>query len=636
MRATHGDDALSSGAPVVTPTAEPDDVTRGRRGLTYRPGLDGIRAIAIIGVLLFHLNYGWAQGGFLGVDLFFVLSGFLITSLLLTEIRRTGRLSYGAFYLRRARRLLPALGATLLLSIALAWFVARDALLQVLRDIPFALTYITNWAYVFRGQSYFEAIGRPPLLQHLWSLAIEEQFYLVWPTVVVFLAWAFRRHLRSAVAITAGLGALASTASLAWVSARNGYPDLADPSPAYFATHTHAMGILTGAMVAAIVVGRFDSHVPSRAVRHVTGAVGVVATTGVIAAFVLLSQYTSALYRGGLFVFGVVCVLAVLAAAVPGGWFGRGLGVAPLRYVGQRSYGLYLYHWPIFMVLRPGQDISASGWSVTVLRLGLTFAVAELSYRYVEMPVRTGALLRWWRGDAAGARSWLGRRQAWRRIAVVSASAAASVALLVGVVAATPASPRPSAGPVTPASSHIVQGPRPLATPVAPTAPTRPKPVPIVHQGTLMVGDSVMLGAVGGLRHNFSHMHMDAVVGRQPREFPKLLKQLRIAHRLPQVVVIHMGTNGYVSGPILQHALAQLRDVRLVVIVTVHVPRVWTDNSNATIRSLATHYRNVVVADWALAAAGQSGWFVKDGAHLNPYGVKAYTALLARTINDSL
>ena len=638
VRSTHADEVRGSGASAAAePPSVATDSPRGRRGLRYLPGLDGIRALAIIGVLLFHADIPGAQGGFLGVDLFFVLSGFLITSLLLTEISATGRLNYAGFYLRRARRLLPAMFATLGLSLVLAWLFARDALSQVLKDIPFALTYITNWAYVFRNESYFQAIGRPPLLQHLWSLAIEEQFYLIWPSVVVLLAWLFKRYLTRAVLVTAVVGAAVSTALLAWVSATNGYPDLADPSPAYFATHTHSMGIMVGAALATLFAGRFSQREPSRATQVTASLIGTVGVVGVVASFIWLSQYTSALYRGGLLVFALVCALAVAGAAVPGSLFGTVFGRQPLRYIGQRSYGLYLFHWPIFMLLRPGQDIALTGWANTALRLALTFAVAELSYRYIEMPVRTGALLRWWRGDTSARRTWLGRPQAWRRVAVVSAATVAAIALVAGVSTAQPA--KVVARPVLPhvVFNHAKFGPFiPEALPPAVKPVPRvvhPRVVPIVRASTWLIGDSVMLGARGGLGHQFSHMRINAVVARQPREFPKIVKQLRSQHALPRVVIIHMGTNGYVSAPILRHVLFQLRGVPRVILVTVHVPRPWTDGSNIMIRKLASHYRNVVIADWATYANGHPGWFVPDGAHLTPSGVKAYSALLAEAVN---
>jgi peptidoglycan/LPS O-acetylase OafA/YrhL len=636
VRVTHRDDSSTSvpGATSGGGQTAPETAVRGRRGLRYLPGLDGIRAIAVIGVLLFHADLTRMQGGFLGVDLFFVLSGFLITSLLLQELDSTGRLKFGAFYLRRARRLLPALFLTLAGTLGLALLFARDAVMQVLKDIPFALTYVTNWAYVFRGQSYFEAIGRPPLLQHLWSLAIEEQFYLVWPSVVFLLAYLFRRHLHRAVLLVAGVGAVVSTVLMAWSAQRHGYPDLTDPSPVYFATHTHAMGILTGAAVAALFVGRFQRGTVSRRTSLLASIATVVGIVGVVASFVLVSQYSSALYRGGMLVFALVCALAVGGAAVPGAWAGNVLGAQPLRYLGQRSYGLYLYHWPVFMLLRPGQDIALSGWANVVLRLGITVVVAELSYRFVEMPVRTGAFSAWWRGDAAlaGNGGWFGSRGAWRRIGVVTLGvglAAVVVSLAAhgprtAVPVAAPTLPisYPSAGPAVPATPTV----HPTHKPVVPAVPVR-----VVRARTTFVGDSVMLGARGGLRPDFSRMHLDAVVGRQPREFPRIIKGLRLSHRIHEVVIVHMGTNGYVSAPILRHVLAQLTGARRVVLVTVHVPRPWTNGSNIMIRKIGPRYKNVRIADWGTYANGHPGWFVKDGAHLTPAGVKAYAALLART-----
>ena len=634
MRATHRDDVDGSPASggqvseaaVVSPNT-------GRRGLRYVAGLDGIRALAVVGVLLFHADVSWMQGGFLGVDVFFVLSGFLITSLLLTEIRSTGRLRFGAFYLRRARRLLPALFLTLIGSLGLAWLFARDAFHQVLRDIPYALTYVINWAYTFRHQSYFEAIGRPPLLQHLWSLAIEEQFYLIWPSVVALIAILFRKRLRTAVFVVATLGALLSTFLMAWVANRNGYPDLADPSPIYFATHTHAMGILTGAAVAALFVGRFESGTVRRRWSVLGSVASLIGVVGIVATYVVVSEYSNRLYRGGILVFAIVCVLAVVGVAVPGSWGNTVLGTQPLRYLGQRSYGLYLYHWPIFMVLRPGQDVALAGWPNTLLRLALTLVVADLSYRFVEMPVRRGALGTWFGfgSDPAGKTTQhKPPRNPWRRTAI-AALATTCVVLVVALAAQHHDST--VAAPVAPAHPHPVVTLGPTIPPAIPVKPA-PRPqvaAPIVHTTAMFVGDSVMLGASGGLRREFPRMRLDAAVGRQPRAYPKIIKQLKDAGRIPQLVIIHMGTNGYVSAPILRHVLTQLQSVRTVILVTVHVPRPWTRGSNIMITKLAEHFANVRIADWAALSAGQNSWFVSDGVHLTELGVRAYSALIART-----
>ncbi len=215
--------------------------------LARMPGLDGVRAVAVAAVLLFHANPTWLPGGFLGVDVFFTLSGFLITSLLLTELQARGGIRFGRFYQHRAKRLLPAMFAVLIVSSLLAMTVAQDAAARLREDVVASAFYVTNWWYVAHGTSYFDAIGRPPLLQHLWSLAVEEQFYLVWP-LILYVLWRIGRV--PAVRVGAMVGVLASTAWMAWIAVRDGIPAIADSGRVYFGTDTHAMTLLAGAVLA--------------------------------------------------------------------------------------------------------------------------------------------------------------------------------------------------------------------------------------------------------------------------------------------------------------------------------------------------------------------------------------------------
>ncbi|HVQ17726.1 MAG TPA: acyltransferase, partial [Actinomycetes bacterium] len=395
--------------------------------MPYLPGLDGIRAIAVMGVLLFHLPAELLPGGFLGVDVFFVLSGFLITSLLLQEVTETRRIAFKAFYLRRARRLLPALFAVLLVTTVLALTVARDAAAQLRHDILAALTYTTNWWYLIDDRSYFDVTGRPPLLQHLWTLAIEEQFYLVWPAVFLF---TWRRWGSRGVGWTALGGTLASTVWMSWLAVSQGLPANGDTARLYFGSDTHAMGILLGAALA--VVWR-----PTRLPRSLSppsqrgvAVVGSLSLLALLGCLTLFSESSPLLYRGGFLLVSAISAVAVAAAAHPAAAFGRALGNAPMQWVGKRSYGIYLWHWPIFLVTRPDLDLPYRGVAAALTSLGLTFAAAEASYRWIEMPVRRGAASRLWHQVASvTGRTW----SAW----AVSATVVVSVLVAGGAALAT-------------------------------------------------------------------------------------------------------------------------------------------------------------------------------------------------------
>ena len=384
-----------------------------RARYAHRPGLDGLRALAIIGVLLYHAGIHWMPGGFLGVDLFFVISGFLITSLLIAEVERTAKVSLAGFYRRRARRLLPALGAVLLATaagLALFW---RGDLARFKGDLVASMTYVANWWFVVRHQSYFQASGRPSPFQQLWSLGVEEQFYLVWP-VVAAIVLAGRTSVRrlTRLGLVAVIGAVISTAWMAVLAIHQKVPYATDASRVYMGTDTHAMGVLLGAGVAALVAaaehrGWRRWRAPERIL--LLDLAGGIALAGVCASMLLANEFTTGLYRGGFLAFAVLSAIAVVAASQLDGGLGLLLGVRPLRWVGRRSYSLYLWHWPIFVYTRPQLDVPFTGAVDAVFRLALTVAAAEASFRLVEQPARAIGIRPYLRRIAASAQGFARR-----------------------------------------------------------------------------------------------------------------------------------------------------------------------------------------------------------------------------------
>src|SRR5215203_821072 len=372
----------------------------------YMPGLDGLRAIAVLAVIAYHLELGWAQGGLLGVGVFFTLSGYLITDLLLGQQDAVGHLRLGDFWLRRARRLLPAL--FLMLAVVVAWVTLFDrSQLPVLRGyVAAAAVYMSNWWNIFRHASYFSRFGPPPPLDHLWSLAVEEQFYLVWP----FLLWLGLRYARGRYRLT-GL-TLAAAALSAIVMALLYQPGV-DPTRVYEGTDTRAFGLLVGAALAMVWPSRrlrADLTLRRRLLLDGAGVVGLV----VIALLIWqTNQYSPFLYRGGIVLLSVATVSVVAALAHPASWLGPALGWAPLRWLGVRSYGIYLWHYPIIVLTTPTVQRKINV-PLEVFQVGATIAVAALSWRFVEEPIRRGALGRLW----AQAQSGVWRRKAAPRRAI--------------------------------------------------------------------------------------------------------------------------------------------------------------------------------------------------------------------------
>ena len=591
----------------------PWHLDRGRAAgeMGYIPGLDGIRAIAVLGVLLYHADLDFIPGGFLGVDVFFVLSGFLITSLLLEQFERAGGINFKVFYLGRVRRLFPALIALLLVVAIVSAFFYRDAAGRSLSDIVASAFYVNNWWYVIGDQSYFDFIARPPMLKHLWSLAIEEQFYFIWPAVAFLI---MRRWRRRGVLLITLLLAIASTAWMLYLSNAHGYPELADPSRVYFGTDSHAMGLLLGAALAAVWrPGRMQAKVPPTA-RMLINAAGVLALIGLAAFYLWVGEFTPWLYRGGFLLLAAVVALLIAVTTHPAGAFSKLLGRQPLRYIGQRSYGLYLWHWPIYAVTRPELDLALDGLSLLVLRLGLTFGAAELSYRYLEMPIRRGAIgrlrVKWQRGTTAAR-----KRMRLQAIGVVLIAGLALITVSGALVYA--------ARNTTTAADVVAAIGDKTEVSIDTTSASTTIPAAISA-----MGDSVMLGARKSLQSAMPGIAIDAAVARYPGAFLGPLKRFEKADKLAPVVVLHPGTNGVLPESMMREMLDILKAHERVVLINDSMPRTWRNPNNDVIAKVAPDYPNVVVVDWRQASQGHPEYFVSDGVHLTTKGAKVYAQLI--------
>ena len=389
------------------------------RASGYLPGLDGLRAVSVIAVLLYHADLEWLNGGFFGVEVFFVISGYLITLLLTQEHTRTSRISVRHFYLRRARRLLAAL-YTLLATVSVIVLVFyRQDTANLAGQVWAALTYVTNWFLIYSQQSYFALVERPPVFQHLWSLAIEEQFYLLWPILLLGLLRLFKgRHLP-----IAGVATAAGIASLLWMAYL--FNPVMDPSRAYYGTDTRASGLLFGCALALVwkpgrSLGR-DAEVKSVALD----LAGLTSLGMLVYCFAQIHDTDAFVFRGGFALVSLSSCVAIAAIVHPGTIIARLLGLPLMTWIGKRSYSLYLWHWPIYVFTRPQIDWPLSLYPTLVLRLVLTVIAAELSYRFVEVPIRSGALGRW--------RERLRRREGVRRRAGPIALVGAAGLILVAV-----------------------------------------------------------------------------------------------------------------------------------------------------------------------------------------------------------
>jgi peptidoglycan/LPS O-acetylase OafA/YrhL len=367
-----------------------------RRGQRYMPGLDGLRAIAVLGVIAYHLKFEWAEGGLLGVGVFFTLSGYLITDILLNQVRRSGRIEFKSFWLARARRLLPAL--FVMLTVVMAWvtLIGPHQPGEFRAEALAAAGYVNNWWLIFNDVSYFARFAPPTPLKHLWSLSVEEQFYIVWP-LLLLLGIKLVPEVKYSTGVRFRLAAVTlGAAVVSGILMAILYEPSLDPSRVYYGTDTRALELLSGAALAMVWPSRqLKTNVPREA-RSMIDAAGVLGLVVIGLMFWRVSEFSPFLYRGGFALLGLASVLTVATLAHPASRLGPIVGCRPMRWVGERSYGIYLWHLPIILLTTPesahGPDLLRAA-----LQVAATFGVAELSWRYVENPIRHGALGRLWK-----------------------------------------------------------------------------------------------------------------------------------------------------------------------------------------------------------------------------------------------
>ena len=583
--------------------------------------LDGMRALAVAAVVAFHLDEAAVPGGYLGVDVFFVLSGFLITGLLIGEWEAWGRVDLRAFWRRRARRLLPPLLLTVGGVALVVPLLYADVAGRVRGQAVAALLQGANWFEAAAGRSYFEDIGRPPPLRHLWSLGVEAQFYAVWPLVAVAALALGGRRLLAAVAT---LGAVASFGALALAFT----PD-ADPSRLYYGTDTRAGTLLVGAVLACVLPLGERRRATPRPVLDVAGVAGVAA----LAALVLTLEGTStAAYRGGFLVVALLTVVVLAVATHPESVLGAFLTRRPLVWLGTRSYAVYLWHWPVLTATRPGLDIDVHGWRLLALRLGLTALLAEGTTRLVAVVLRPRPVF----GPSI------------RHRLVVAGGVACAVVLGAGLASSAQApvsqpvfyvSPTTSLAPTTTSTTATTSTTTSTTTTtVAVPAPTTTTTVPPVLGPirAVAVGESVLMGAGGQVQRALGPgTIVDADVARQPEHVLDALEARRKAGHLEgiDVLVVQLGTNGPLRGKHVERLAALVAGVPRVVAVTVLVPKSWQDASNAALRDAAGRFPWLRLADWHAAASQHPEWLGPDGVHVGREGARQYAAIVAATVN---
>jgi peptidoglycan/LPS O-acetylase OafA/YrhL len=618
------------------------------------PGLDGLRALAVLAVIAYHLHLGWAPGGMLGVGVFFTLSGYLITDLLLGQHEATGTLQLADFWRRRARRLLPAL--SVLLAVVTAWVTLLDRpQLSALRGVVLAAVgYVTNWWLIAQHSSYFAQFGPLSPLGHLWSLAVEEQFYLVWPWLLwLGLRWARGRPgTRSRLAAATVLLAALSAIEMAMLY-RPGY----DPTRIYDGSDTRAFALLIGAALAFVWPSRHLRGGITSGARRILDGAGVTGLAVIVGLICCTNEYSAFLYRGGMVLLSLATALVVGTAASPASRIGRALGWGPLRWLGVRSYGIYLWHYPIIVLSTPasGRDTLARGaWQVAA-----SIGVAELSWRYIEEPVRRGAIGRClararaarWDLRAAGQRVWI--PAAGAGVVCVLAGAGLTGAVPPVKSAAASSSPQP-----VPSSTRAA--PHRASTPPAASGPARSSCRSVVH-----IGDSTSDGLISpdylpDPRQRIGAQYAQVGVTRLITEISGgrsivetidgqtnayTVAQQLVADGYRGCWVLALGTND-TADVYVGSAVSQKTRIRRIMSVIGNQPVMWVNVRslltggpyaesqmqlwNSALLHACVRYPDMRVYNWA--ADAQSSWFIADGIHYTSAGYAARGHMIAQAL----
>ncbi len=610
------------------------------------PGLDGVRALAVLSVLGFHESLSWLPGGFLGVDIFFVLSGFLITDLLVTKFGRDGNVGLSTFWQRRARRLLPAL-ALMLLTVTAAVTLLEPGQRGTLGPALLgAVTYTSNWWQAFAHLSYFSLYGPPPVFQHLWSLAVEEQFYLIWPLVLAGVLFIMRgRWLRISFACAAAVGSAAIMYAV--------YVPGKDPSLVYYGTDTHAAGLLIGAAIAltwplrkvAAAAGKL------RLGFDIAGSLGLAVLAWSVWHFAGSDPFV---YPYGLVIASLAAGGLVLAAATTG-FLGRALSWAPLRWLGIRSYGIYLWHWPV-IAITVGMYPRAAGSPIAhVIDAIMPIGLAAVSWRLLEEPILRNGLRNQLKQYAQTMRQvpktllrdpLTPAPAVLASIVVLAVASTAGYGLLNTKTGPTlqeqiqHASGYLNSQPATSATSQPTgqANPwwlKPSSVPYRPVA-TKPKPVQVLGSKIVMIGDSVMLASAPELAQALPGVYINAQVSRAMIAGIVLVQQLRVEHRLRPILIVGLGTNGPITLDQIQQLRAAIGPHRWLLLVNTFVPRFWQNEVNSTIASAVSRYPNVMLIDWHDAIEHHTNLLWSDGIHPMPIGGTFYAKVVRAVVLRAL
>lgn len=626
----------------------------------YMPGLDGLRALSVIAVIAYHLNLAWASGGFLGVGIFFTLSGYLITDQLIMQWQSSRKINLKNFWLRRLRRLAPAV--LFMLMIVYLWLLVfdRPRLSTFQNELAPVIFYFHNWWLIFHKVSYFDSFGLQSPIGHLWSLAVEAQFYFLWPIILVILLHFVSK--RRSLIYSILIGAIASILAMALI-----YQPGADPSRVYFGTDTRAFALLIGAAFAVAFPSRKLPRQISAQSRRILDFIGGAGLLGIIMIILRTNEYDTYLYTGGLALFSIISAFVTVILAHPASRAAKLIGCKPLRWIGVRSYSLYLWHYPVIILTNPAVDTGGLNIVRMILQIAVTFFLADLSWRFIEGPIRHGSLKRWLRNRYVTQNDSEKRMLLKRGFLLILAM----TCLLFFVISCTNhfsnGNTSQTSSPITGEEMHeddhsgqSEQAPLPAndsngttpditekvdsngTTPVTtekPSAEQNQTADPAVQEGRsgkgiIAIGDSVILDAAPYLNRLLPGILIDGKVGRQMSQAHEAVSQLKEKGKLGDRVIIELGTNGPFAEKQLRELLISLGDMEQIILVNVRVPKRWQDTVNSGLKTVTAEFSNTILVDWFSASKGKDSFFSSDGVHLSQEGASYYASLISEAVKN--
>ena len=608
----------------------------------YIPALDGLRALAVIAVVIYHMNATALQSGLLGVTIFFVLSGYLITGLLIREWSTTKKINLPQFWLRRVRRLFPAIVFVLLGTIVLTGVFAPDMLTKLRNDIVAALLFFTNWWYIFQDVSYFEDMGAPSPVTHFWSLAIEEQFYLIWPPLLLLLfsKRVKKRHIQLGLLVAA----IASAAAMAIL-----YSPQADPSRVYYGTDTRAFSLLIGAFLAfefppARVNGHGRQGFTARD-RKIALGVGSAALAGILVMMVAVNGYSPFLYYGGIALLSLLAGALIITLADGRSPLARFFALRPLVWIGKLSYSIYLWHYPLLLLMNPRNFTGETPWFAYMGQALVILAVSAISYYVVETPLRKGAIGKAIKGIRE--KQLTVGEYALHHAVQLGAGCILAVAAVVCLIAVPPTATQQN----TQLESAVVTPEAPPEdAPEAPEERTVEEMLASTEGETpadkarntdfLLIGDSVSAAlsdsdGYGYFGDAFPRATLDAAIGRQLYTAKDVYQQHVDGGWNGPAVIFEVGTNGPATADDVREMVESVPPDKYVYLVNVRSPDPLQDVNNALLQQAADEHENVRIIDWHAASAGHDEYFDGDGTHLTAGdGCQAYLALIAGALEE--